>query len=225
GGDRRRDPREWGVRVRIGRQAKETLLGENAPEKLTVHLPSSGSRLIGGGMQVEVTRAEVESLLVTGFLPEANLDDRPNRHRSGFQEFGLPYAADPAITRYLADFLSTHRHVGEEAEVVADAASGARRRTRAETSRTRKAQAPAASAAQYDHARPDIILFNGGFFASPVLRERLLEILKGWFPSTSKKAWSPIVLDHDRLDLALAHRAADYGMVPPGAREKIAARL
>ena len=82
---------------------------------------------------------------------------------------------------------------------MADAASGARRRTRAKTSRTRKAPTPAASAAEYDPARPDIILFNGGFFASPVLRERLLEVLKGWFPSKSKKAWSPIVLDHDRL--------------------------
>lgn len=224
-GDRKLEPRQWGVLVRICRQTKETLLGENPPEKLTVHLPSSGSRLIGGGMQVEVTRAEVESLLVTGFLPDANLHDRPNRHRSGFQEFGLPYAADPAITRYLADFLSTHRHVGEEVEVVADAASGARRRTKAEKSRTRKAQTPAASVAEYDHARPDIILFNGGFFASPVLRERLLEVLKGWFPSKSKKAWSPIVLDHDRLDLAVAHGAAYYGMVRRGAGEKIAAAL
>ena len=31
--------------------------------------------------------------------------------RSGFQEFGLPFAPDPAITRYLAAFLTAHRHV------------------------------------------------------------------------------------------------------------------
>ena len=122
-GDRKLEPRQWGVLVRICRQVKETLLGENPPEKLTVHLPGSGSRLIGGGMQVEVTRAEAESLLVQGFLPDAKLDDRPNRHRSGFQEFGLPYAADSAITRYLADFLSTHRHAGEEVRDVQRAGS------------------------------------------------------------------------------------------------------
>ncbi len=230
-GDRKLEPRQWGVLVRVCRQAKETLLGENPPEKLTVHLPGSGSRLIGGGMQAEVTRAEVESLLVQGFLPDANLDERPNRHRSGFQEFGLPYAADPAITRYLADFLSTHRHVGEEShEDSAETAPGAKRRTSrprtgAETSRGKKAQTCSASEAEHDPARPDIILFNGGFFASPVLRERLLEVLKGWFPSKSKKAWSPVVLDHDRLDLAVAHGAAYYGMVRRGAGVKIAAGL
>jgi len=58
---------------------------------------------------------------------------------------------------------------------VPDAASGAKRRTRAETSRTRKAQTPAASAAQYDHARPDIILFNG------VNRREIVAIFSGVF--------------------------------------------
>ncbi|MBI3860876.1 MAG: Hsp70 family protein, partial [Planctomycetia bacterium] len=223
-GERILEPRQWGVLVRICRQVKEALLGEKPPEKLTVHLPGSGSRLIGGGMQVEVTRAEVESLLVQGFLPAANLDDRPNRHRSGFQEFGLPYAADPAITRYLADFLSTHRHVGEEGQVVAKGWHAQSKAMGVE------AEDHALTAGQsvphgHDPARPDIILFNGGFFASPVLRERLLEVLKSWFPSKSKKAWSPIVLDHDRLDLAVAHGAAYYGMVRRGAGVKIAAGL
>jgi hypothetical protein len=224
-GDRRLEIRQWGVLVRLCRRAKETLLGDNPPEMLTLHLPSSGSRLIGGGMQVEVTRADVEAVLVQGFLPDTKLDDRPNRRRSGFQEFGLPYAADPAITRYLADFLSRHRHAGEEAQVSADAASTARCKTKSETSRVRKAQVQATSAAENDRARPDIILFNGGFFASPVLRERLLEVLKCWFRSKSKTAWSPMVLDHDRLDLAVAHGAAYYGMVRRGAGVKIAAGL
>ena len=40
------------------RQLKETLLGTDAPERLTVNLPWSGSRLIGGGLQIEVTREE-----------------------------------------------------------------------------------------------------------------------------------------------------------------------
>ena len=214
-GERKLEPRQWGALVRLCRQAKETLLGENPPETLTVHLPGSGSRLIGGGMQVEVTRAEVESLLVQGFLPLASLEDRPNRHRSGFQEFGLPYAADPAITRYLADFLSTHRHVGEELSVASGAGKGPKHRSKSD----------AAPADEHDHARPDIILFNGGFFASPVLRDRLLEVVKGWFPSKSRKAWSPVVLDHGRLDLAVAHGAAYYGMVRRGAGVKIAAGL
>jgi hypothetical protein len=211
-GERKLEPRQWGVLVRICRQVKETLLGEKPPESLTVHLPGSGSRLIGGGLQVEVTRAEVEALLITGFLPDARLDERPNRHRSGFQEFGLPYAADAAITRYLADFLSTHRHVGED-PAAADAAGAGKERK------------PKAAVAGLDPARPDIVLFNGGFFASPVLRERLLTVLKSWFQPQPGKAWSPVVLDHDRLDLAVAHGAAYYGMVRRGAGVKIAAGL
>ena len=51
-------------------------------------------------------------MLLDGFLPPCRLDDKPQQRRSGFQEFGLPYAADAAITRYLAAFLTAHRHVG-----------------------------------------------------------------------------------------------------------------
>ena len=69
-----------------------------------------GSRLIGG-LQIEVTREEVRELLVEGFFPRVALDDKPAARPSGFQEFGLPYAPDAAITRYLAAFLTAHRNV------------------------------------------------------------------------------------------------------------------
>ena len=61
------------------------------------------------------------------------------------------------------------------------------------------------------------MLFNGGFFASNVLRARLLEILVSWFRTPGQDgAWQPMVLDHDRLDLAVARGAAYYGMVRRG---------
>ena len=107
----RLEPRQWAVLVRNCRQVKEILLGHDPPERLTVNLPGSGSRLIGGGLQIEVSRDEVRQLLVEGYFPHVSLDDRPTRRRSGFQEFGLPYAPDPAVTRYLAAFLSAHRNV------------------------------------------------------------------------------------------------------------------
>ena len=50
-------------------------------------------------------------MLVEGFFPLVPLDAKPARRGSGFQEFGLPFAPDPAVTRYLAAFLSAHRHV------------------------------------------------------------------------------------------------------------------
>ena len=62
------------------------------------------------------TREEVEHLLIDGFLPRVDLDAKPAARRSGFQEFGLPYAPDAAITRYLAAFLWAHRGIEAGAE-------------------------------------------------------------------------------------------------------------
>jgi molecular chaperone DnaK (HSP70) len=197
-GEGKLEPRQWAVLVRTCRQVKETLLGFNPPERLTVNLPGTGARLIGGGLQVEVTQEEVRELLVEGFFPEVRLDTRPISRRSGFQEFGLPYAPDAAVTRYLAAFLTAHRHAGlDEAETPTD----------------------------HDPARPDIVLFNGGVFESNTLRDRLLEVLTSWFRGPGHEGWTPLVLDNDRLDLAVARGAAYYGMVRRGQGVRIAAGL
>lgn len=202
-GDGKLEPRQWNVLVRACRRAKETLLSPAAAEWLRINLPSSGARLIGGGLQVELKREEVERLLLDGFLPSVALDEKPAARRSGFQEFGLPYAADAAITKYLAAFLSTHRHVALDADVRGDVRGDGR----------------------HDPARPDLVLVNGGFFASPVLRGRLLEILSSWFSEPGARQWQPHVLDNERLDLAVAQGAAYYGMVRRGVGVRIAAGL
>ena len=203
-GDGKLEPRQWSVLVRTCRRAKETLLSPAAPDSMRINLPSSGARLIGGGLQVEVKREEVERLLLDGFLPQVGLDEKPAARRSGFQEFGLPYAADAAITRYLAAFLSAHRHVALDGDV--------------------------RGVAGHDPARPDLVLFNGGFFASPILRGRLLDVLSSWFSESTgdepgARRWQPHVLDNDRLDLAVAQGAAYYGMVRRGVGVRIAAGL
>jgi hypothetical protein len=154
----------------------------------------------------------VQRLLIDGFMTLAELNDKPAARRSGFQEFGLPYTADAAITRHLAAFLTAHRHAGDEG-------SGFR----------------VQGSAIADPARPDIILFNGGVFESHLLRERLVQCLTAWFvPSKSSSGTlnpdartlnPPLVLDNDRLDLAVARGAAYYGMVRRGEGVKIAASL
>ena len=187
-------PNQWDVLVRSCRRVKEELLGPESPERATVNLPGSGSRLIGGGLRAEVTLGEVEDLLVNGFLPLTSLAERPTSGQSGFREFGLPYASDPAISKHLAAFLAAH---GEAA-----GATG-----------------------KQPVARPDVILFNGGFFASPQLRKRLLDVLERWFSQDASQPWSPEVLDNDRLDLAVARGAAYYGMVRRGEGVRITANL
>jgi molecular chaperone DnaK (HSP70) len=188
------DPRQWGPLVRACRVVKETLLGADAPERVTVNVGGGGAKLIGGATQVELKRDEVHGVLVDGFLPRVALDSKPASRRSGFQEFGLPFAPDPAITRYLAAFLTAH-----------------------------------------GGARPDLVLFNGGLFESPVLRERLLDTLGSWFverhppsPLSSgerEEEWSPTVLKSPRLDLAVARGAAYSGMVRRGKGVRISGGL
>ena len=175
------EPRQWAVLIRRCQQAKETLLAADAPERWTIQLPAAtGARLVGGARSVELTRKETVELLADGFLPAVGADARPARRGfgSGFQEFGLPYAPDPGITRYVAAFLAAHG------------------------------------------GRPDAVLFNGGFFESPVLRERFLEVLGSWDGGTR-----PVVLDNERLDLAVAWGAARFGLARRGVGLKIGGGL
>lgn len=91
------------------RNAKEALLAEDGPETFPVAIPGRGSRLIGGTVSVDVNRQAVADLLVNGFFADCKLTDRPTRQRSsGFQELGLPFETDTAVTRHLAEFLSSH---------------------------------------------------------------------------------------------------------------------
>lgn len=180
-------PAQWGSLVRNARVAKETLLGAAPPERTTLTIAGGGAKLIGGSIRVDLTREEVERVLVDGFLPQVDLATRPAARRSGFQEFGLPYATDAGITRYLAAFLTSHREMIRREGVDGN----------------------------HDPARPDLVLFNGGLFESPRLRARLLEVLTGWF-SVSSPGWQPVVLENRRLDLAVARGAAYYGLVRQG---------
>jgi molecular chaperone DnaK (HSP70) len=93
--------------VHTCRRAKELLLGDAAPDRLPIAILGRGSRLIGGTIKAEVTRAQAELLLVDGFFPEAAAGDRAAQRRvGGLRELGLPYAHDPAVTRHLAEFLA-----------------------------------------------------------------------------------------------------------------------
>lgn len=216
-GDRKLEPRQWSVLVRTCRAAKESLLGPKPPERMTLTLPGAGSRLIGGSLQVEVTRDEVQKVLLDGFLPVVPLDAKPELRRSGFQEFGLPYAPDPAMTKYLAAFLSAHRHAGDE---LLGESSGV---AISESSKDMVGSpASATPTSGRDPARPDVVLFNGGVFESHLVRERLVDALKAWF---GRDGWEPQILRNDRLDLAVAHGAAYYGMVRRGEGVRIAAGL
>ncbi len=91
------------------RGAKERLLADDRLAAAPVAVLGRGSRVVGGSIKTELARAEVETALVDGFFPAARPGEAPNRgRRAGFQELGLPYAADAAITRHLAEFVARH---------------------------------------------------------------------------------------------------------------------
>ena len=204
-------PHQWDVLVGASRNVKEQLLSSDATDQdttMTVSLPGRSAKLLGGSLKTEVTASEIRQLILDGFLPEVPIESKPLHHASGFQELGLPYASDPAITKYLAEFLTAHSNE-------TDQPAGSTTPTTPTTPTTHDAKS----------TRPDLILFNGGFFASPILRSATIKRIANWFQTESEPEWTPVLLDNDRLDLAVARGAAYYGMVRRDEGVRIAASL
>jgi len=89
------------------RDAKEALFTHADRPAAPVAVLGRGSKVIGGSVKAELTRGTLEGVLLDGFFPRCEPTDAPARgRRMGLAEIGLPYAADPGITRHLARFLN-----------------------------------------------------------------------------------------------------------------------
>jgi molecular chaperone DnaK (HSP70) len=89
------------------RAAKEKLLELSDSDTVAVSILGRGSSLIGGTLRTDLSRTEVEQIIVDGFFPFCDVTSRPAAlQRAGIQETGLPYESDPAVTQHLAQFLS-----------------------------------------------------------------------------------------------------------------------
>jgi hypothetical protein len=151
----------------------------------------SGRAVVGQTLSVDLTREEVLQILTAGFLPITAPDEMPTHGRpTGLRELGLPYASDPAITKHLAAFLT-------QAAVAMNGSSASQ---------------------QTMVARPDAVLFNGGFCTPAVTRERIVEAISAWFGGT-QSGWRPKLLNNEarsRARCARGARAAYYGRVRRG---------
>ncbi len=98
---------QWDHLIAGCRSLKEKVLSSNAaPDEIfTVSIPGRGSSLLAGSLSANVTRAELEALILEGFFPDCMSTERPRRALGAIKEWGLPYAFDGAITRHLAAFL------------------------------------------------------------------------------------------------------------------------
>ncbi len=190
-GGKRLAASQWTQLVLAARAAKESLLGEAPPPRHTVSLVTGSSKLLGGALTAELTREEVEALVLDGFFPQTAAPEPPRKAgRMAIQELGLPYASDPAITRHLAGFLTQHAAAGFTA-LGTPSGEGL--------------------------PRPDALLLNGGVFNSPRLAQRLVDAVSAWWPAQPKIA----LLRHDSLDLAVARGAAYYGLTRRGLGRRI----
>ncbi len=189
-GAARLDSEQWGALRYSCRTAKEKLLSDLPADRWPVTIAGRGSRIIGGSLQSELTRAEVLEIVRDGFFPISPRSEDPTRGaRAGLQEFGLPFVSDPAIPRHLSAFLRRHK-----AEAIGQGGQAG-------------AEVP---------ARPDAILFNGGALTPALLRDRVVEVVRSWFADEDGGSYSPRVLSNASLDLAVAHGAAYYGVVRRG---------
>jgi hypothetical protein len=171
------------------RVAKERLLAPGAKSKeQPVTILGKGTGLVGGTIKAAVTRDDVDRVLGEGFFPRAASSDLPQRQRRfGLQEIGLPYAADAAVTKHLAQFLRQQASSAEHARV-RRGASGL--------------------------AAPTHVLFNGGVLHARFIRDRLIDVLNAWL---DEEGFSPVhLLAGEDLMHAVSRGAAYHGLALQG---------
>ena len=171
------------------RNAKVSLLTNLSLDQTPIAIPSRGSSLFAKTISTKLDRAMLEQVILDGFFPLTKVTDLPRESRSAaLQEFGLPYAPDPVVSKHLARFL-TRSLINLKASPALTSLVQSR---------------PEALEGQY--FKPTAVLFNGGVFNAAPIRKRVLDLLALW------NNGSPVrELEGFQPDLAVAKGAALYG--------------
>jgi len=167
-------------------KAKITLFEDNALTEAPIAIPARGSSLFASTISTSLDRATLEQVVLDGFFAKTSLDDLPiDARRGGLQEFGLPYASDPVVSKHIARFHARSlQNVKASEKLAALVGWGAATRT----------------------LMPTAVLFNGGVFKAAAIRARVLDLLASWNggqPIRELQGFAP--------DLAVARGAAIYG--------------
>ena len=172
------------------RDAKEKIFSQSDIESIPLVVASRSSSLIGGTLRSELTREEVNRVLVEGFVPKVSISDKPiSRTRAGLRTAGLPYAQDAGITRHLATFLAKQLSATADLQDIS-------------------------IPKQATFLHPTAVLFNGGVLKAEALANRLMDVLNEWLAAEQAPA-ARLLVGAD-LDLAVARGAAYYGFVRNG---------
>ncbi|ENP0850783.1 Hsp70 family protein [Vibrio parahaemolyticus] len=135
------------------RKAKENLLSASAPDEVKITMLGSGSKLLGGTKSIALSKQEVHQIALDGFFPLSDFSEVPDKRRSAVVEFGLPYVADPAVSKHVAEFLTQHQQVSRAALGIED---------------------------DKQNAIPVGLLLNGGVFNSDLVTERVTTLFSDW---------------------------------------------
>jgi molecular chaperone DnaK (HSP70) len=169
--------------------AKVNLFMDLSLEQSSVAVPSRGSSLLAKTVSTKLNRATLEQVILDGFFPLTKVTDLPQESRSaGLQEFGLPYASDPVVSKHLARFLTRSLINVKASEALTGLV-----KSRPE-------------ALEGGYLKPTAVLFNGGVFNATPIRKRVLDLLISWgkgAPVRELAGFQP--------DLAVAKGAALYG--------------
>lgn len=173
--------------VQAVRSAKEAILSDPSLNDVPIAIPSRSRRLIASTLSATLTREQVDRIAIDGFFPLVEPGDMPLQRRAGgLREAGLPYAADPAISKHLARFLTRAKaNIQSSPQLLEQIGAGRNLHSSS-------------------LLIPDAVLFNGGIFNSPPLRHRVLEQLSRWAGRTVRE------LEGARPDHAVALGAAVY---------------
>ena len=153
------------------RNAKEELFTRPKLQSAPVTVLGKGRSIVGGTIKHELTRADLEKVLVDGFFPDCPRDAVPAVGRVG----GLCRGTRPALCfgRRASHGTSPRVPFRRQAE-----AAGQAPRARPTAGGARKSFAEERGAGV-----PGAVLFNGGVFKGDVLRNRLLGVLGAWAKS------------------------------------------
>jgi Hsp70 protein len=173
--------------VHAAGKAKVALFEDEALAEVPIAVPSRGSSLLGGTVSTKLDRATLEQVILDGFFAKTGIEDLPQKtRRAGLQEFGLPYASDPVISKHLARFLTRSLENVKSSQTLSSLVS--------------------AKARSKPFLAPTAVLFNGGVFKAAPIRRRVLDLLAEWNdgePVRELAGFQP--------DLAVAKGASFYG--------------
>jgi hypothetical protein len=171
------------------RVGKEALFADPGLAAYPISVPSRSASLFAGTVSTSLRRGTLDAVVLDGFFPRTAISEHPARRRNqGLKEFGLDYAADPALSRHLAFFLARSFKNTQASGVLAGLVA---QQVREE--------------AGVQFICPSAILFNGGVFKAGPLRGRVLDLLSDWNGGAAV-----VELPESDFDLAVAKGAAVY---------------